>query len=228
MECAVTTSMKKATEECAAASIMYRSLFWLFLFGSVAGFILEGLWCALLMGGWESHSATIWGPFCVIYGFGAAAVYLFTAVLKRRSLLIQFILFSIIGTLVEYFGSLFQEIIYHSATWDYSDYFMNLDGRVSLPMSLIWGALGIVLVRYVSPPFVRLLEKMEGRFWRAACIALSVFMAANLLLSSLAIIRWKDRVTNHLPAANGFEQFIDEAFNNDFMKKIYPNMRFLE
>ena len=25
----------------------YRTLFWLFLFGSVIGFILEGLWCIL-------------------------------------------------------------------------------------------------------------------------------------------------------------------------------------
>lgn len=228
MECAVTASTKKATEKYAAASITYRSLFWLFLCGSVAGFVLEGLWCMIERGAWESHSATIWGPFCVIYGFGAAAIYLFAAVLKGKGRLIQFVLFSIAGTLVEYFGSLFQEIVYHSATWDYSDHFMNLDGRVSLPMSLIWGALGIVLARYVFPPFVRLLEKMEGRFWSFACIALSVFMAVNLLLSSSAIIRWRDRATNHFPAANVFEQYLDETFNNDFMKKTYPRMRFWE
>lgn len=227
MECAVTASTKKATKEYAAVSITYRPLFWLFLFGSVAGFVLEGLWCVLQMGAWESHTATIWGPFCVIYGFGAAAVYPFAAVLKGKSLSLQFVLFSIIGALVEYFGSLFQEIVYHSMTWDYSDHFMNLDGRVSLPMSLIWGVLGIAFVRFVFSPLVQLLDKMEGKFWRIVCIALSVFMAVNLMLSSAAVVRWKDRLTDNPPAANAFERFLDETYNNDFMEKNYPNMKFL-
>lgn len=227
MECAVTASTKKTTKEYAAASITYRSLFWLFLIGSVAGFVLEGLWCILEKGAWESHSATILGPFCVIYGFGAAAVYLFAAGLKGKGLSFQFVLFSIIGALVEYFGSLFQEIVYHSMTWDYSGHFMNLEGRVSLPMSLIWGVLGIAFARFVFLPLVRLLNKMEGKFWRIACVALSVFMAVNLLLSSAAVIRWRDRLTDYAPAANAFEQFLDSICDNGFMEKNYPNMKFL-
>ena len=227
MECAVTASTKKAAKKYAAVSITYRSLFWLFLLGSVAGFVLEGLWCILEKGAWENHSATIWGPFCVIYGFGAAAVYLLTAVLKGKSLWFQFVLFSVTGALVEYFGSLFQEIVYHSTTWDYSDHFMNFEGRVSLLMSLIWGVLGIAFVRFAFPPLVRLLEKMEGKFWRIVCMALSVFMAVNLLLSSAAVVRWRDRLMDHAPAANAFEQFLDSICDNGFMEKNYSNMKFL-
>ena len=204
MECAVTASTKKAAKKYAAVSITYRSLFWLFLFGSVAGFVLEGLWCILEKGAWENHSATIWGPFCVIYGFGAAAVYLSATVLKGRSLPFQFVLYGIIGALVEYFGSLFQELVYHSATWDYSDHFMNLEGRVSPLMSLLWGILGIAFVQFVLPLYVRLLEKMEGKCWRIVCIALSVFMAVNLLLSSTAVIRWKDILHAILPTSTHF------------------------
>ncbi|MDE7170755.1 MAG: putative ABC transporter permease, partial [Oscillospiraceae bacterium] len=221
MKCAVTASTKTTTKEYVTVPITYRSLFWLFLFGSVAGFVLEGLWCILEKGAWESHTATIWGPFCVIYGFGAATVYLLSTALKGKGLPLQFILFSIIGALVEYFGSLFQEIVYHSMTWDYSDHFMNIDGRVSLPMSLIWGVLGTASVRFVFPAFVQLLNKMEGKFWRIGCIALSVFMAVNLLLSSAAVMRWKDRLTDHTPAANAFEQLLDNTYDIDFMKKNY-------
>lgn len=228
MECAVTASTKKATKEYAAVSITYRSLFWLFLLGSVAGFVLEGLWCIWEKGAWENHSATIWGPFCVIYGFGAAAVYLSATVLKGRSLPFQFVLYGVIGALVEYFGSLFQELVYHSATWDYSDHFMNLEGRVSPLMSLVWGVLGIIFARFVFPPFVQLVEKMEGKFWGTACIVLSVFMVMDLLLSSAAVVRWKDRLTGHTPAANAFEQFLDSTYDNDFMEKAYPNMKFLK
>ncbi len=92
----------------------YCSLFWLFLFGSVVGFVLEGLWCILKKGTWESHSATVLGSFCIIYGFGAVAVYLISMVLKGENLLLQFFLFSVSGALVEYFGSLCSPCLFGS------------------------------------------------------------------------------------------------------------------
>lgn len=227
MERAVTALTKKTGKEYVAAKITYRSLFWLFLTGSVAGFVLEGLWCVFLMGVWENHSATIWGPFCIIYGFGAAAVYLLSTIMQGKNLPLRFILFTIMGALVEYFGSLLQEVIFQSITWDYSGHFMNINGRVSLQMSLIWGILGIAFVRFVFPPLLRLLEKAEGKFGRISCLVLSVFMAVNLLLSSAAVMRWRDRLADNAPASNAFERFLDETYNNDFMEKIYPGMRFL-
>ena len=104
----------KSKKERVFCKVTYSSLFWLFLYGSVVGFILEGLWCILRKGAWESHSATVWGPFCIIYGFGAVAVYLISTALKRKNLPLQFALFSVAGALVEYFGSLFQEIVFGS------------------------------------------------------------------------------------------------------------------
>ena len=216
----------KSKKERVSCKVTYSSLFWLFLFGSVSGFILEGLWCILRKGAWESHSATVWGPFCIIYGFGAVAVYLISTALKRKNLPLQFALFSVAGALVEYFGSLFQEIVFGSTSWDYSSHFLNIDGRVSLQMTLIWGILGITFVRFAFPSLVRLLGKMEGGFWRIGCVALSVFMAVNLLLSAAAVMRWKDRLTDGAPASNAFEQFLDETYDNDTMEKNYPNMKF--
>ena len=50
--------------------LRYTTLFWLFFLGSIAGFVLEGLWRIILVGHWENHSATVWGPFCIVYGIG--------------------------------------------------------------------------------------------------------------------------------------------------------------
>lgn len=41
-------------------------MFWLFMFGNVLGVLLEGTWCKLCFGHWETHVVTIWGPFCLI------------------------------------------------------------------------------------------------------------------------------------------------------------------
>ena len=54
----------------------YYDLFWMFVFGSVTGFLLEGVWSAWRFGAWANHSATVWGPFCIVYGAGMVAVYL--------------------------------------------------------------------------------------------------------------------------------------------------------
>ena len=90
--------------------VNYTSMFWLFMFGSVAGFLIEGIWCVIRSVRWENHSATLWGPFCIIYGFGAVLVYLLALFVKKCSLLLQFIVYTLAGGSVEYFGSLFQEV----------------------------------------------------------------------------------------------------------------------
>lgn len=139
----------------------YATLFWLFMFGSVAGFVLEGLWCVITDGHWESHTATVWGPFCIIYGIGAVAVCLLSGLLRWKSLPVQFAAFSASGAAVEFFGSLFQELCFGSVSWDYSGHLLNLGGRVSLKMALMWGVLGIVFIRLAFLLVRRALGKPE-------------------------------------------------------------------
>lgn len=56
--------------------VTYCNMFWLFMFGNVLGVLLEGTWCRLIFGHWETHVATIWGPFSLIYGVGAVMFYI--------------------------------------------------------------------------------------------------------------------------------------------------------
>lgn len=82
----------------------YVALFWLFMAGSVLGFIAEGLRCELTDGHCENHSSTVWGPFCIIYCVGALAVYLISGLLRCRGLAAQFAAFSLSGAAAEFFG----------------------------------------------------------------------------------------------------------------------------
>lgn len=89
MTCLRRTLLSSPKQRGVSYPIRYSTLFWLFMLGSVAGFVLEGLWCVLCKGHWEHHSATVWGPFCLIYGIGTVAVYLLSVVLKSKNLLVQ-------------------------------------------------------------------------------------------------------------------------------------------
>ena len=57
-------------------SEVFQKTFWLYMIGNILGFLMEGFWCKLKYGKWESHVVSMIGPFCLIYGFGAAIFYL--------------------------------------------------------------------------------------------------------------------------------------------------------
>ena len=209
-----------------ANQISYANLFWLFMLGSMAGFVLEGVWCILRKGHWERHAATVWGPFCIIYGIGAVVVYLLAMLLQKRGLVVRFAAFSAAGAVVEYCSSLFQEVCFGSVSWNYSAHFLNLGGRVSLKMSLLWGVLRVVFVWLIFPTLNRMFAKMRGRGWRIGCVVLSLFMVMNLIVSAAAVTRWRNRLAGQEQQAGRMVQILDEVYDDDTMSELFPNMKF--
>lgn len=208
-------------------SVSYSDVFWLFLTGSVIGFVLEGLWHIVKTGTWENHTATVWGPFCIIYGVAGAILYTLYRALSNKHLLVQFIIYSAVGSAVEYFGSLFQELCFGTVSWDYSDHFLNINGRVSLQMTLLWGALGISFAVLVFPYVDKILHKMKGKNWRIATAAMTAFMTVNLVFTACTVWRWGERQQS-VPAVNSFEQFMDDEYDDTTMSYIFPNWSFSE
>ena len=222
--------MKKAetsNENKGERLITYPILFWIFMIGNVAGFILEGLWHVLIRGYWESMPATVWGPFSLVYGVGAVLLYLIAIPLKKKNIFIQFMTFALVGSTLEYGVSLFQEIFFGSKSWNYSHHFMNLNGRISLPMALIWGGLGLLFVKLVFPPLTKLLLKMQGKGWKIACIFASVYMALNLSTTASALLRWGERLDME-PPSNKWEVYLDKFYDDERMRENYPTMYFFE
>ena len=203
----------------------YEELFWVFFFGSILGFLIEGLWHIVLTGEWVDHSATVVGPFCTVYGVGAVAVFVVAKFLPRRSLVLQFLAFAITGGAVEYFTSLFQERTFGSVSWDYSSHTLNLGGRVSGQMAILWGFLGMVFVGLIYPTLIRLLKRVHTRRWHVFCVACSVFMAFNLIISASAIFRWRERA-ERLPPSNKWEAYLDDTYPDSVMEYVYSDMHF--
>lgn len=203
----------------------YADLFWVFFFGSILGFVIEGLWHIVLTGKWVDHSATVVGPFCIVYGVGAVAVFIVAKFLPRRSIVLQFVVFALTGGAVEYFTSLFQERTFGSVSWDYSSHTLNIGGRVSGQMAILWGFLGMVFVGLIYPTLKRLLRRMHTRRWHIFCVACSLFMACNLAVSASAIFRWKER-SNFLPPSNRWEAYLDETYPDTHMEYVYSDMHF--
>ncbi len=203
----------------------YEELFWVFFLGSLLGFLIEGIWNIILVGEWVDHSATVVGPFCIVYGVGAVAVFAVAKIIPRRSVGLQFLAFALTGGAVEYFTSLFQETTFGSVSWDYSSHTLNLGGRVSGQMAILWGFLGMVFVGLIYPALKKLLRRMHTRRWHIFCIACSIFMAFNLAVSASAIFRWKERRQN-LPPSTRWESYLDATYPDSVMEYVYCDMHF--
>ena len=131
-------------------------------------------------------------------------------------------IYGVIGSAIEYFGSLFQELIFGFSSWDYSDHFLHIGGRISLWMTLLWGALGVVFARFIFPHFKRVLHKMRGQSWNMGALAVAVFMSLNLIFTAMTVLRWNERQKD-IPASNIWEEYADEKYNDEKMQDIFPN-----
>lgn len=207
--------------------ITYHNMFWLFMMGNVLGVILEGSWCLIRTGHWETHVVSMWGPFCIIYGVGAVGFYVGSVWLKNRKVITQFFVFSLIAALVEYICSWILEYGLHMKAWDYSRHFLNIEGRVSLKMTVMWGVLGIVFSYFLIPLINKIFVRMQGKLWHAACVCMSVFMAVNLIFTAMCLVRWKNRQEG-MPPQNYMERMIDETYDNHKMERRFCEWSFIE
>ena len=205
--------------------LKYAELFWVFFFGSILGFLVEGVWHIILVGEWVDHSATVVGPFCTVYGVGAVAAFIVAKIIPRHRVGLQFLAFALTGGAVEYFTSLFQETTFGSVSWDYSSHTLNLGGRVSGQMAILWGFLGMVFVGLIYPILKKLLRRMHSHRWHIFCIACSIFMAFNLAVSACAIFRWKERAES-LPPSSRWENYLDAIYPDSVMEHVYCDMCF--
>lgn len=209
----------------AVEPLKYRVLFWLFVVGSVLGFLLEGCWSLVSTGQWVHHAATIWGPFCIIYGLDATAAYVLSRHLAGKALPVQFAACMLSGAAVEFFGSFFQERLFGSISWDYSQHFMNLGGRVSLQMAVVWGCLGVAFIHLLYPCLARLFQRARGRGGMFLCGAMTVFMVVNFMATSVVVGRWRER-TMGVPPANPLESHIDASYD-ERMAYLFDNLKFV-
>jgi uncharacterized membrane protein len=91
------------------------------------------------------------GPFLPIYGFFTTLVIWFSGQLSLLSWQWQFISLLCLSTVLEYAAGWFFERFFHLQLWDYHMTPFNLQGRIALPYSMLWGVLGLIFLRIIHP-----------------------------------------------------------------------------
>lgn len=201
-------------------------IFYIFLIGSIFGCYMEQIRYLIQRNIWECRAGVIWGPFSEIYGIGAVIMYLLYKKMVGSSPITIFCISTVCGSAFEYISRLFQEIAFHSITWDYSKQPFNLGGRTSLKFAVCWGLLGLIFIRWVFPLLDKYLNNIRGRFVSICTWFLIIFMTVNLMFSAIAVNRWSERLQG-VPSNGYIESYMDNHYDNDEMKQRFPHLRFL-
>lgn len=199
-------------------------LVWLFVIGCLVGFVLETLWHFFKNGEWINKQGLLYGPFKPIYGFGLIFVVLIMNNYREKKFWQKFIIGVILGSAFEYFGSIFQEYIFGTSTWNYSHFNFNIGGRIYLPYCLAWGVIAVFCVDVIYPLFKKLINKVNKKIYKITTIIVAIFMIINVSLTALASIRYSDRANNNA-ATNTVFKVIDELYPDEYMQVKFPKMK---
>lgn len=129
-------------------------LLWLFLAYSFIGWVAETTIAAVKQKKFVNRGL-INGPFCIIYG---TAAVLMTVGLHEVTGIWLFLGSIIYAAVIEWAAGHLIEKYYHERWWDHSHIRWNLDGYICLPMTLMWGILGILCIKWGNPLLTKLYE----------------------------------------------------------------------
>lgn len=200
----------------------FYNMFYLFIIGSVLGYIVEFFWTLLRKGVFINHSAVVLGPFNFAYGFCAVVLTLLLYKFKNDSVIKIFCLSFIGGSILEYIMSFGMELILGFTAWDYSNYFLNINGRICFLFSLFWGILGVIWIKLLYPKIEKQLQKIEEEKSKIIVTSLVTFLILDTLLTFSAIARARS-LDKGIPPSNGYETFLDNTFNKDYLKNMFNN-----
>ena len=214
----------KAKEERFARGCGFFKLASLFILGAFLGDIVETVFCLATTGRLMSRSSLVFGPFSIVWGLACALLTWILYRYRDKSDRYIFVFGTILGGAYEYVCSVFTEMVFGTVFWDYSEIPFNLGGRINLLYCFFWGIAAVVWMKGVYPFLSRQIEKLPARAGRAVCSVLLVLLAADMLISALALARYSERQTGS-PEQTAVGQILDEYFPDEFIEKRYENLK---
>ncbi len=207
--------------------ISFSEIVWLFVIGCLVGFVLETFFHFFKNGVWINKQGLLYGPFKPIYGFGLIFIVLIMNNYRGKKFWQKFLIGVILGSAFEYFGSLFQEYVFGTSTWNYSHFNLNIGGRIYLPYCIAWGVIAVFCVDVLYPWFKKIISKVNINLFRITTGIVAIFMIVNISLTALASIRYSDRANNNT-ATNVVFKVIDKWYPDEYMQVKFPKMKVIK
>ena len=212
-----------------AKGLCFAKYFWVYVIGCIFGCYWEEILSFttnFLENGtfiWELHRGVIYGPFSPVYGGGAMLLtYVFA---KKDFKWWQYILYGALGGgFFEYLISFLQETFIGTVSWDYSEMFLNINGRTTVPFMLFWGLLACIWAMYIYPKMSKFIESWPYKFGKILTTICVILLSLDMLISWTALFRQTQR-RQGIPPKTIVGELYDKYYTDEFLKKYFVNMR---
>lgn len=158
------------------------SLIMIFFVISFAGWFWEVIF-HIVEDGRFVNRGTLHGPWLPIYGSGGLMVLMILNKLREKPV-ISFLCSILLCGVVEYITGLVLEFLYHEKWWDYTGYYMNINGRVCAEGLLFFGIGSVAIIYFIAPILDNFLRKLRLRILIPVCAVLVMVFIGDSIYSS--------------------------------------------
>ena len=179
-----------------------------FVFYSFLGYLCEVAYCSI----GQRHLVNrgfLYGPWLPIYGFGGLIVDIFLVPISHYPLLV-FIAAIILTSIVEYIGSWALEKIFSIKLWDYSAHRFNINGRVCLLNSSLFGLMSMILVYGAYPWIQKFFNIIPVMLAERLSDLLTILFVVDLTLSVMKMSAFKKALAEVREKARSVETKVQE------------------
>ena len=160
-----------------------RSYILLFFIFSFIGWLWE-VSLHLFTDGIFVNRGVLYGPWLPIYGSGGVLILIFLKRFAKKPVLTYFLIMALCGT-VEYTTAWYLETFKGKKWWDYSGYFLNLDGRICAEGLLVFGLGGCAFIYILAPALDDLIQKISRRVQLILCTVLLLAFGGDFIYSQI-------------------------------------------
>lgn len=174
-------------------------LFILFIIYSIIGYISEITYCSIESKKLVLNRGFFMGPYLPIYGISCVLMNFFLEK-YTNDFVALFVMSIVLCSIMEFFTSYILEKIFKVRWWDYSNLKFNLDGRICLFNSVLFGVGGIALVYIINPLIFPLINSMSQILLIIIGILLVIIFTTDLVISVVTLGRIKinsNKYSNH-------------------------------
>ena len=173
--------------------MIFLNLFLYFIIYSVIGWIYESILCSIT-GKKLVNRGFLNGPLCPIYGSGAMVILL-VFYGQDTALLPLFLSSMILTSVVEYITSVLLEVFFNAKWWDYTDRPFNIHGRVYLTGALVFATLSVVLIRYIHPFMISIIDGLSSNTVILLSISIGLIFLYDIYITVTHVLQLKTRLS---------------------------------
>lgn len=197
-------------------SLFYAFMIWCctMMLYSFMGWFWESTFYSLGEQGIFMNRGYFLGPYCPIYG---VVIYLNVYLLAGiGSPLRIFLVSAMVCTVVEYATSWTLEKLFQARYWDYSNYPLNINGRVSVPSSAFFGVAIMVMVSYLHPFFWEKLQSLPYKVTIGLGITCCVVFWTDFIITVISMNNLNKKCKK---IYESFDGYVEEKFDDLNEKK---------